>query len=270
MPEGRGGWIGQTWEIIKKPLFRPGAAEPWEREMSKAFFRTALARWFFYPLSCFALTSTWATMTYAWATAKDSRLKGWMKDLDAFRQKGMRERIQAVNEHYQEKQQQGQAQGTGSSWEPDLTESSGDYQSTGTATSMETPSTGDWKPQTLPDQSYNQQQQQQPYRYPREPEPTKPGDFFDDASPVAPDYQTESPPQTYGSAWERIRQQNMAGGLNQPQPRLRPQPVSETQRFDDYGSSKEREREQAKAEFEKMLDAERNMSNDSSGRDGVW
>lgn len=197
-----------------------------------------------------------------------------MKDLDAFRQKGMRERIQTVNDHYQEQQQQQQqqrqAQSPGPSWEPELTEGSGDYQSTGTATSTGTPSTGDWKPQAFPDQSYNQQRQQQPYRYPSEPEPTRSGDFFDDASPIAPDHQTENPPQTYGSAWDRIRQQNMAGGWNQPQPRSRPQPVSETQRFDDYGSSKEREREQAKAEFEKMLDAERNMSNDSSGRGGVW
>lgn len=270
-PEVRPGWIGQTWEVIKKPLFRPGAAEPWEREVSKAFFRTALARWFFYPLSCFTFTSMWATMTYAWATTKDSRLKEWMKGLDAFREKGVQERMRTVNDHYrqQQQQQQRQAQSPGQSWEPELTEGVGDYQSTGPSTSMETPSTGDWKSQTPPDQSYNRQQQQ-PYRYRSEPEPTKPGDFFDDASPIAPDYQTEKPPQTYGSAWDRIRQQNMAGGWNQPQPRSRPQPVSETQRFDDYGSSREKEREQARAEFEKMLESERNMANDTSGRGGVW
>ncbi|KAL5046345.1 hypothetical protein BDW71DRAFT_181997 [Aspergillus fruticulosus] len=86
--------------------------------------------------------------------------------------------------------------------------------------------------------------------------------FDDDASPIAPDYRdTDTVPQ--GSAWERIRQQNQNPFYNPSasQPRYeRAQPAAEA-----TGSDSNRERERAQAEFDRMLEAERNQHNDSDG-----
>ncbi|KAL4977208.1 hypothetical protein BDW66DRAFT_40669 [Aspergillus desertorum] len=97
--------------------------------------------------------------------------------------------------------------------------------------------------------------------------------FDDDASPIAPDYRdTDTAPQ--GSAWERIRQQNQNPSYSPSAsaPRYeRAQPTAEATGKDSY---RERERERAQAEFDRMLEAERNQHNDSVGgsrnRGGWW
>ncbi|ODM15650.1 hypothetical protein SI65_08884 [Aspergillus cristatus] len=105
-------------------------------------------------------------------------------------------------------------------------------------------------------------------------------DFFDDASPTAPEYQyprnnttTSQPSQPVfqRGAWERIRQQNTNEVSNsQGQEYYRGQSRewnTQSQRNSGSGQDTEgqREKEQARADFERMLDAERNMSSDDSG-----
>ena len=138
----------------------------------------------------------------------------------------------------------------------------------------------------------SQRDQQQPF----EPRPSPQGsdsvsDFFDDASPTAPEYQgTPAPSAVIATpqrgAWERIRQQNLGSGgrrenSNSSNDSDRYQEYNaryggNTSSYQSYGNNpdneKQRDREQARAEFERMLDAERNMSSDdssSSGR-GFW
>ncbi|KAL6235245.1 hypothetical protein BDW75DRAFT_144503 [Aspergillus navahoensis] len=95
--------------------------------------------------------------------------------------------------------------------------------------------------------------------------------FDDDASPIAPDFR-DTDTASQGSAWERIRQQNQNPSYNPSasQPRYeRAQPAAEATGSDSY-----RERERARAEFDRMLEAERNQHNDSDdgsrGAGGWW
>lgn len=92
------------------------------------------------------------------------------------------------------------------------------------------------------------------------------GDFFDDASPTASEYKNEGPNQSIqGSAWDRIRQQNMGSGgppARQDNSQGRMQ-MEEQNNTADYASEKERDREQARVEFDRLLESERNMSTDS-------
>ncbi|RAK95050.1 putative endo-1,3(4)-beta-glucanase [Aspergillus ibericus CBS 121593] len=100
-------------------------------------------------------------------------------------------------------------------------------------------------------------------------------DFWDDddASPVAPDHREDRLPGE--STWARIRRQSRMGVSQQPQQRqnaaARPgqsssQPVPVT---GNHG-----ERDQAQAEFDRMLDQERKMSTDafqgSQQKNGHW
>lgn len=143
------------------------------------------------------------------------------------------------------------------------------------------------------DQQQQQQQQQQPLPFESRPSSQDSvSDFFDDASPTAPEYQGTPAPSTITTtptpqrgAWERIRQQNLGFSGQQDNSNS----SNEGDRYQEYNAryggntssyqgydnssdnDRQREREQARAEFERMLDAERNMSSDdssSSGRDG--
>ncbi|KAE8152191.1 hypothetical protein BDV25DRAFT_75079 [Aspergillus avenaceus] len=98
--------------------------------------------------------------------------------------------------------------------------------------------------------------------------------FFDDddASPTAPEYrntpQTSTPT---GSAWERIRQQN-ASGTAQPSAR---DLYSQPSQREAWGSASPEsgkppsDREQARAEFERLLEAERNAGSEE-GKSKGW
>lgn len=110
-------------------------------------------------------------------------------------------------------------------------------------------------------------------------------DFFesDDASPVAAEYRSGGDSQ--GSAWDRIRQQ--AGqdsrlgsawtrSVNERQQREQDSgPGSAWSGVSSTPDSERRQREQAQAEFDRLLEAERNMAaGDSEGREkkgwGRW
>ncbi|KAB8077953.1 hypothetical protein BDV29DRAFT_32112 [Aspergillus leporis] len=111
-------------------------------------------------------------------------------------------------------------------------------------------------------------------------EQSRGGNFFDDddASPTAPEYRTNRNLQAsyqQGSAWERIRQQNASSGAVQSS-RLdtsgQQSPQWDSWSSPSSESDKQREREQARAEFERLLDAERNVtqSSESDGRNKGW
>ncbi|PYI04518.1 hypothetical protein BO78DRAFT_398820 [Aspergillus sclerotiicarbonarius CBS 121057] len=105
----------------------------------------------------------------------------------------------------------------------------------------------------------------------------KGGSFWDDdedASPVAAEYRDDLRPGE--SAWDRIRRQNNLGGSQQGQGQgqnvgFRPVQSGSNAVF---GSGRNVEREQAQADFDRMLDQERKMSTDafqgSQQKNGGW
>lgn len=114
-------------------------------------------------------------------------------------------------------------------------------------------------------------------------------DFFfgrsdDDASPTAPEYRhTNADGSPAGSAWDRLRRQTGRSGSQQPParpPRMqqwgRTQGAPESSGYspagdqDRYDTDRRREKVQAQAEFDKMMEAERNVSNDAPSRSRGW
>lgn len=104
-----------------------------------------------------------------------------------------------------------------------------------------------------------------------------PSDFFDDASPTAPEYQTPvAAPKTLSNenAWDRIRRENASRASN-PTPSAqsswgRPQqqsPSSDYSSYENEQQSSQRDRESAQREFDRMLDAERQLSQQTGGAD---
>lgn len=103
-------------------------------------------------------------------------------------------------------------------------------------------------------------------------------DFFDDASPTAPEFQTPrnntttSLPVFQRGAWERIRQQSAKRGSAQGQEYYRGPPEGWNTQNQSSGYSqdteKQRDRGQARADFDRLLEAERNMSSDGLGNEG--
>ncbi|KAJ5980676.1 Endo-1-3(4)-beta-glucanase [Penicillium waksmanii] len=112
-------------------------------------------------------------------------------------------------------------------------------------------------------------------------------DFFgssdeDAASPTAPEYRnTSMTGMSTGSAWDRIRQQNSAAqGSRSAAPRQwgQAQAQSDTGPTNDsfpidqdrYGYNRRREKDQAQADFDKLMDAERNASSEGPSRGRNW
>lgn len=115
-------------------------------------------------------------------------------------------------------------------------------------------------------------------------------DFFfgssdDDASPTAPEYRnTNMDGRPAGSAWERIRQQRSSQGSRpsapgqasmqwgQAQAQSRPEAANDSLPSDQdkYDYDRRREKDQAQADFNKMIEAERNASSDGPPRNRNW
>ncbi|KAJ9489970.1 hypothetical protein VN97_g3264 [Penicillium thymicola] len=102
----------------------------------------------------------------------------------------------------------------------------------------------------------------------------------DDASPTAAEYRNTnidgSP--TTGSAWDRIRRQNAAARQPRQQPDMSqpsPNPYSSSAEFgqtdqEKHASSQKTERDLAQAEFDRMIEAERNTGSEGSSRNRGW
>lgn len=90
------------------------------------------------------------------------------------------------------------------------------------------------------------------------------GDFFDDASPTAPEFQIADATERAETenAWERIRRGNIPGA-GSPQTGVRNNPLDTPSSYP-YNDSEEeqrrRDREQAQKEFDQLLEAERRLA----------
>jgi hypothetical protein len=100
-------------------------------------------------------------------------------------------------------------------------------------------------------------------------------DFFDDASPTAPEYQTSvtstSKPSSNENAWDRIRRENasrasISAASNSNWGRQRTT-TSEYSSYESEQQNGQRERESAQRDFDRMLDAERQVSHQDAGGD---
>lgn len=106
-------------------------------------------------------------------------------------------------------------------------------------------------------------------------------DFIDDdASPTAPEYRdTNIDGSSTGSAWDRIRRQNAVRPSPAPQQSAMPQSSqnpsnsaqnNQTTQGDLNGSDQWSEKDQAQAEFDRMVDSERNAGNEKSSWSRGW
>ncbi|RHZ49657.1 putative endo-1,3(4)-beta-glucanase [Aspergillus thermomutatus] len=124
------------------------------------------------------------------------------------------------------------------------------------------PSASPDKPANLPDRNlqrlYGDPSTTESMRGAPTVDENKATDFFDsdDASPVAAEYRSDGGSQ--GSAWDRIRQQ--AGSQGRKDGGLR----SAWNRGSLTADNDGQQRDQAQAEFDRLLEAERNMAGDSS------
>lgn len=107
-------------------------------------------------------------------------------------------------------------------------------------------------------------------------------DFMDedDASPTAVEYRNTNidGSSTTGSAWDRIRRQNAATRQPRQQPSMSqpsPNPYSSSAEFgqsdqEKHDTTQKTERDLAQAEFDRMIDAERNTGSEGSPRNRGW
>ncbi|RJE26154.1 endo-1,34-beta-glucanase [Aspergillus sclerotialis] len=266
----------RLWELVRHSGQRPGPAlRDWlsvrgitRTALWQAAGKPSIVRLIFYPLFGYSVSSTIGGLRAAMGMHADERLKEFSESLKTGKAEFKQQTIPAVTQGYR-KMAEERERGLGQ----DQSQASQNGYGLGQPQTQEPVfSELDQSPYSdSPTQTFKQPQFN---GYPRRPTPSpapstdNTGDFFDDASPVAPDYQSQPAPQTQGSAWERIRQQNMSGG-DQPQ-RTRETYYSgdRSRPSDDYGYAKEKEREQARADFDKLLEAERNMSTDNGGGSG--
>ena len=266
----------QMWEVMRHSGQRPVPAfRDWftvrgvTRSMLwQELWKPVLVRGFLYPILGYSLFTTFGSLNSSVDMQKDERLRDFSESLKNWKPELTREARSSLNQAYRE-MEEGKERGVSQ----DQSQSSQIWNGSGqTQTQEPVFAESDQLPYSdSPTQTFKQPEVN---NYPLRPTPSpapstdNTGDFFDDASPVASDYQSQPALQTQGSAWERIRQQNMSGG-DQPQ-RTRETYYSgdRSRPSDDYGYAKEKEREQAKAEFDKLLESERNMSTDNGGGSG--
>lgn len=107
------------------------------------------------------------------------------------------------------------------------------------------------------------------------------GSSDDDASPTAPEYRNNNADGTpAGSAWDRIRRQSGIPGSQQSTPRSTQQrgqrqntPASSNYPLNDqerYEYERKREKDQAQADFDRLMEAERNVSDNPQPRGRGW
>lgn len=277
----------------------PGAAEgriPSPRQLATGIrkfasldptaFRTTLAatafRLFFWTITGATVTSMYSVYRDAINTFSDPRLAEFVTAVREQKPEEVRKRkLEAASERYHQTQARKQQQPQLDVMEPseegafaegqEHDQQQDGYSSLYTGTSPESPD----KSSNLPDRNMGRL-----YGDPGSGSRIGGGkdsvsDFFDDASPTAPEYQTSDRAPTnvfQRGAWDRIRKQNVNSPREQ-QGYSRQQP--ENWNFQNnggggnsnYNSSdqeRQQEKEQAKVDFERMLDAERNMSSDGS------
>lgn len=245
-------------------------------ETARRLAITGLVRFGFLVPIAWSLSEVYARSVQTKGMLGDSRLMELMREMREQGPEVLRNRrMEAAQERYKRKiteRPQHQGADTGAVQEQGFSEFNDQDQSPVSMESSVAPPEGvnENKPQAQPDRRFFDTPS---VRTDRRDDSR---DFFDDASPVAPDYVNEAtgqPVQGSGSAWERIRQQNAAPAGN---PRARQDSfqqgrahLEDRNRKFDYGYDKERDREQARAEFDKLVESERNITSEF-GSKGGW
>lgn len=249
------------------------------------------SRLFLWTLSGATLSGVFAVYNDAVGTFSDPRLADFVKQVREQNPEDLRKRkVDAASERYRYSQQMKQQPQEGQSQEQEQTSSEmvPDQQ----AQQQQSATAGLAESQEYEKQDYGyaslyaspQREREQRPVYDDKNNKDTVSDFFDDASPTAPEYQGTPATTTAGpqrGAWERIRLQNLGSGGQQSYGQGYNNSISSN--YEQYDSSngnsadneRQREREQARAEFERMLDAERSMSSDdppsrSGSRNGGW
>lgn len=240
---------------------------------------------FFWTLTGATMSSIYAVYNDTVATMSDPRLVNFVKEVKQQKPEEVRKRkVDAAQDRYRQNQQRMMSQPQESQQPSEMV---ADQASDGTTESHEqqdySAMYGSNAEPITPSRSYDRPTQTEStssawYGGRKEQDPVS--DFFDDASPTAPEYQTPrninttpqpSQPAFQRGAWQRIRQQNSNGVSNpQGQEYYRGQSEgwnaqSQSNSSNGQDTERQREKEQARADFERMLDAERNMSSDNLG-----
>jgi hypothetical protein len=234
-------------------------------------------------------SSGWAVSSDAMSTLNDPRMKRFVEDMRQANPEDVRKRkIQAANERLrsirqgaadigtQMRQQNGLGGSSGSSGysqdnydspaEPAPPSDSDAYNNA----SMSSQSSYESQPQ--PEQRINAGAVWAQGRNPQ-PEPKSALDFMDedDASPTAPEYRnTNIDGSSSGSAWDRIRRQNTRRSPSQPPGMTNPYAEYSEHNREQYNSGEMTEKDRAQADFDRMIDAERNVGNGAPSRNRGW
>lgn len=275
--------------------------------VDSAGFRTGLgmvaSRFFVWTITGATVSSVFAVYNDAVGTFSDSRLADFVKQVKDQDPEELRKRkVEAVSERHRGSQQTRQQPQLDQSQDqeqlsteivPDQSPQQQQQQQLGAAAGLaesqkyEQENNG-YASLYSDKKSGSQRDQQRPFESRPSPQDSV-SDFFDDASPTAPEYQGTSTSTSTGTAtpqrgaWERIRQQNLGSGGRQPSQEnnndndryqeYNARYGGNTSSYQGYGNNnpdneRQRDREQARAEFERMLDAERNMSSDDASSSG--
>ncbi|CAG8135021.1 unnamed protein product [Penicillium olsonii] len=260
----------------------------------KSFAATAAWRMLF--ATCFfsALSNIYAVYNDATSMLTDPRLKGFVEEMRSQKPEDVRKRkLQAASERIrsmrtgeqtiglQFKQALGQPGEYSGSYEQDPNDYStppNSYSEYESSNSTESTYSSSNQPSTPASTGpvWARGRGTQPAS-----EQTSGSDFFDDddASPTAAEYRnTNIDGSSSGSAWDRIRRQNAAAGSRSPQQHAMPQSslhaygsYENTQSDQDrYRSEQLSEKDKAQAEFDRMIEAERNAGSDKSPRNRGW
>ncbi|KAJ5636342.1 uncharacterized protein N7484_009655 [Penicillium longicatenatum] len=200
----------------------------------------------------------------------DPRLEQWRRDSKASKDEDIRKRkMQLASDSYHRARR---------SVEDKVHVGSSDYDSGVPEARVNDSSMSGFEPAQSQQQYGYGQSSGSPSTYESQPSQSSSSDFFggsdDDASPTAPEYRNTNPDGSPMSSWDRIRQQN-ASSRPQPPMRQSPQAWGQSQNQpesapidtqDRYDFDKSREREQAQAEFDRMMEAERNASDEPTRR----
>ncbi|GIJ99699.1 hypothetical protein Aspvir_003701 [Aspergillus viridinutans] len=243
-------------------------------------------RWFFWVAAGSVITSVWGMFHDLKETMGDPRLKQFfaeMRDKDpeeVRRRKVQRvvERTKAAKEAAERRAQglppveAGMGQGAGAGGggyaeSHEYDQGGGAYGSldpySSSSARESVPSASQDKPANLPGRNlgrlYGDSSATESMRGSSTVEDNKASDFFesDDASPVAAEYRSDGGSQ--GSAWERIRQQAGSGSQGGQDSGL----GSAWNRGSSSPDNERQQRDQTQAEFDRLLEAERNMAGDS-------
>ncbi|KAJ5757547.1 uncharacterized protein N7511_006241 [Penicillium nucicola] len=245
---------------------------------------------FFLMTAAAMAASGWAVSSDAMSTLSDPRMKQFVEDMRKSNPEGVRKRkMEAANERVrslrhgdadigtQMRQQSGQGGFSGSGGYSqdnyDSPAAPAPPSDTDSYNTTSTSSQSSYEPQAQSEQRINTGAVWAQGRN-AQPEPKSALDFLDDddASPTAAEYRnTKIDGSPSGSAWDRIRRQNV-GGRSPRQPPGMTNPYAE---FSDhsreqYGTGQESEKDRAQADFDRMIEAERNAGSGGSSRNRGW